>query len=188
MDVSKIPTGQDPPEEINAVIEIPAGDTAAKYELDTSSGAVFVDRFLHTSMRYPANYGFIPRTLAADGDPLDVLVVSPAPVHPGAVIPCRPIGVLLTTDQSGKDEKILAVPLERIHPLFDDVRTYLDLPLHQREQIVHFFEHYKDLEPDKWVTVNDWLGLSEAYAIIRQAIASFGNTDAIPARPPGVTP
>jgi inorganic pyrophosphatase len=154
MDLSKIPTGRNPPHEIDAVIEIPAGDTAAKYELDKSSGTIFVDRFLHTAMRFPANYGFIPGTLAEDGDPLDVLVVSPAPIHPGAVIPCRPKEVLLTTDQSGKDERILAAPLERVHPIFNDIRTYLDLPLHQREQIVHFFEHYKDVEPDKWGTVD----------------------------------
>jgi inorganic pyrophosphatase len=173
MDISKIPTGDNPPHELNAVIEIPMGDSHTKYEFDKDSGALFVDRFLHTAMRYPANYGFIPRTLAADGDPIDVLVVSPAPVYPGTVIRCRPIGVLMMEDEKGRDEKILAVPVNRLHPSHKAVVTYEDLSPHLVEQVAHFFEHYKDLEPGKWVTIGEWLGPDEACKLISQAIADY---------------
>jgi inorganic pyrophosphatase len=162
MDISKIPVGQKPPEDIYAVIEIPQGGEPIKYELDKASGALFVDRFLHTSMRYPANYGFIPHTLSEDGDPLDIMVISQSPVVPGAVIRSRPIGVLVMEDDAGLDEKIIAVPVDKLHPFHSGVRTYEDLPLILREQIAHFFQHYKDLEKGKWVTIVKWDGPEEA--------------------------
>ena len=173
MDLSKIPTGDNPPEILNAVIEIPSGDSYTKYEFDKETGALFVDRFLHTAMRYPANYGFIPRTLAADGDPIDVMVLCPAPVYPGTVIRCRPIGALMMEDEKGRDEKLLAVPVDRLHPSHQTVKSYADLTPHVLEQIAHFFEHYKDLEPGKWVKIGGWLGPEEACTIVRKAIADY---------------
>src|SRR6218665_1832025 len=143
MDISKIPTGKDAPKDIYAVIEIPMGGLPIKYEFDKESGALFVDRFLHTAMYYPANYGFIPNTLSDDGDPCDVLVVSQMPVVPGAVIRCRPVGVVVMEDESGQDEKIIAVPVDKLHPFYTNVKNYGDLPPTLCEQINHFFEHYK---------------------------------------------
>lgn len=171
MDVRQIPPGRNPPSDINAFIEIPQGGLPVKYELDKQSGALFVDRFLHTSMIYPANYGFIPNTLAEDGDPLDVLVVAPTPVVPGVVIRARPVGVLLMTDEKGVDEKILAVPHETLNPYYKDVRTHLDLPPLLIDQVAHFFRHYKDLEPGKAASVGDWAGLEAAHERILLAIA-----------------
>jgi inorganic pyrophosphatase len=170
MDISKIPTGSNPPAEINAVIEIPQGGVPVKYELDKGSGAVFVDRFLHTAMFYPGNYGFIPHTLSEDGDPVDVLVVTQVPVVPGAVIRCRPVGVLLMTDEHGGDEKIIAVPTDALHPFYNNVRSYEDLPQILRDQIAHFFQHYKDLEPGKWVKLMRWDGPSAAEQLISEAM------------------
>lgn len=166
MDITKIPAGINPPEDIYAVIEIPQGGLPVKYELDKASGALFVDRFLHTSMIYPANYGFVPHTLSQDGDPCDVLVVSQTPVVPGAVIRCRPVGALKMTDEAGPDEKIIAVPVDKLYPFYRDVQSYIDLPVILREQIAHFFQHYKDLEKDKWVTIVEWVGPDEAMALI----------------------
>jgi inorganic pyrophosphatase len=171
MDISKIPSGRNPPSEINAVIEIPQGGVPVKYEMDKESGAMFVDRFLHTAMYYPGNYGFVPHTLSDDGDPIDVLVVTQVPVVPGAVIRCRPVGVLLMTDEHGGDEKIIAVPAEALHPFFNGVRTYEDLPQILRDQIGHFFQHYKDLEPGKWAKVVRWDGPGAAERMIEAAIA-----------------
>ncbi len=151
MDYGKIPTGRDPPRDVNALIEIPLGGVPVKYELDKQSGTLFVDRFLHTAMFYPGNYGLIPHTLSEDGDPCDVLVVSQIPVVPGAVIRCRPVGALVMEDEAGPDEKIIAVPVDALHPFYAGVRSYEDLPGTLCEQIAHFFQHYKDLEPDKWV-------------------------------------
>src|SRR5580704_5034462 len=128
MDISKISIGQNPPDDINVIIEIPQGGHPVKYEMDKKSGAMFVDRFLHTSMVYPGNYGFIPHTLSADGDPRDVLVVGQSPVVPGAVIRCRPVGALLMKDEAGGDEKILAVPVDALHPFYSKVKSYKDLP------------------------------------------------------------
>ena len=142
-----------------------------KYELDKESGALFVDRFLHASMIYPANYGFIPHTLSEDGDPIDILVVSQEKVVPGAVIRSRPVGVLLMEDEAGPDEKIIAVPVDKLHPFHAGVETYEDLPSILLEQIAHFFQHYKDLEKDKWVTIVKWAGVEEAEQRIREAIA-----------------
>lgn len=167
MDISKIPAGVNPPDDIYAVIEIPQGGLPVKYELEKSSGALFVDRFLHTSMQYPANYGFMPHTLSEDGDPCDVLVVSQTPVVPGAVIRCRPIGALKMQDESGPDEKIIAVPVDKLHPFYRGVKSYLDLPEILRDQIGHFFQHYKDLEKDKWVTIVEWVGPEEAKALLK---------------------
>src|SRR5215475_5856501 len=147
MDISKIPPGRNAPHEVNAFVEIPQGGLPVKYELNEASGALFVDRFLHASMIYPFNYGFIPGTLAEDGDPLDILVVTPMPVVPGCVIRARPVGVLLMSDEKGVDEKILAVPVDRLNPFYKDVKNYLDLPPLLIAQIDHFFRHYKDLEP-----------------------------------------
>jgi inorganic pyrophosphatase len=170
MDISKIAIGRDPPFDVNAVIEIPQGGEPVKYELDKDSGAMFVDRFLHTAMFYPGNYGFIPHTLSEDGDPIDVLVVGQVPVVPGAVIRCRPIGALLMTDEKGADEKVVAVPVDALHPFYSGVRSYENLPPILREQIAHFFQHYKDLEKGKWVSVAKWVGPDEAGRMINEAI------------------
>ena len=172
MDLSKIPTGLNPPEDLNAVIEITQGGLPIKYEIDKESGALFVDRFLHTSMVYPANYGFFPHTLSNDGDPCDVLVISQVPVLSGAVVRCRPIGALLMKDEAGGDEKIIAVPVDKLHPFYRGIESYLDLPEILRDQIAHFFQHYKDLEKGKWVTIVEWVGPDKAKALIMDAIAA----------------
>lgn len=170
MDVSKISTGPNPPYEVYAVIEIPQGGVPVKYELDKDSGAMMVDRFLHTAMFYPANYGFVPNTLSDDGDPADILVVTGSGVVPGAVIPCRPIGVVHLEDEAGMDEKILAVPVEKLHPYYANVKSYRDLPEILIQQIVHFFEHYKDLEQDKWVKFIEMGDDESARQVIVEAI------------------
>jgi inorganic pyrophosphatase len=141
-----------------------------KYELDKASGAVFVDRFLHTAMFYPGNYGFVPHTLSEDGDPIDVLIVGQVSVVPGAVVRCRPIGALLMEDEAGLDEKIVGVPVDALHPFYTNVRSYEDLPPILCEQIAHFFSHYKDLEPGKWVKIVRWVGPDEAADLISAAI------------------
>jgi len=170
MDISKIPIGRNPPIDLNAVIEIPIGGVPVKYELDKTSGAMFVDRFLHTAMFYPGNYGFIPHTLSEDGDPCDILVVSNVAVVPGAVIRCRPVGALLMQDEAGMDEKVLAVPVDDLHPFYSNIRNYTDLPSVLIEQIAHFFEHYKELEQGKWVKVLRWLDAGEAQRLVQNAI------------------
>ncbi len=170
MDISKIPTGRTPPSDVNVIIEIPKGGEPVKYEIDKASGALFVDRFLHTSMIYPCNYGFIPHTLSGDGDPCDVMVVGETPVVPGAVIRCRPIGALLMEDESGEDEKILAVPIDKLHPFYEKVKSYADLPEILCAQIAHFFEHYKDLEHGKWVKVVRWADAEESMRLIQEGI------------------
>ena len=170
MDLSRIPIGKDAPRDINVVIEIPLGGQPIKYEVDKESGAMFVDRFLHTAMHYPVNYGFVPHTLSNDGDPVDVMVVSQIGVTVGAVLRSRPIGVLLMEDESGKDEKILAVPHSKLHPYYDEVQSYKDLPVILLQQIEHFFAHYKDLEPGKWVKVLRWGSPEDAYQLIVEGI------------------
>ena len=170
MDLKKIPIGKNPPNDVNVVIEIPLKGDPVKYEVDKESGAMFVDRFLHTAMFYPCNYGFIPNTLSDDGDPVDVLVVGRHSVVPGAVMRSRPIGVLMMEDEAGQDEKILAVPHPKLHPFYDDVNSYKDLPKTLIEQIEHFFAHYKDLEPGKWVKVTGWGDAAAAAKIIEQGI------------------
>ncbi len=171
MDVSKISPGRDVPWDINVVIEIPQG-SAVKYEVDKESGAVVVDRFLFTPMAYPAAYGFIPGTLAADGDATDALVLTPAQVVPGSVIRARPIGMLQMEDESGQDEKIICVPHDKIHPLYTAVHGIDDLAPIVRQSIEHFFTRYKDLEPGKWVKVTGWAGREEAGDVIRAALAA----------------
>lgn len=170
MDVRFIPPGQNPPHEVNAFIEIPQGGLPVKYELDERSGALFVDRFLHTSMLYPSNYGFIPNTLGDDGDPLDILVVTPMPVVAGCVIRARPVGVLLMSDEQGVDEKILGVPVDELNPFYSNVQTHEDLPPLLVQQIAHFFTHYKDLEPGKSASVGEWATLDIAHQRILQSI------------------
>jgi inorganic pyrophosphatase len=171
MDLKLIPIGRDPPSDVNAVIEIPLGGVPVKYEFDKKSGALFVDRFLHTAMFYPGNYGFIPHTLSEDGDPCDVLVISQVPVVPGAVIRCRPVGALLMEDEAGNDEKILAVPVDDLHPFYKGITSYRGLPTVMVEQIAHFFQHYKDLEKGKWVSIVKWLDARDAERLIMEGIA-----------------
>lgn len=170
MDINKIAIGNNPPEDINVIIEIPQNADPVKYEIDKESGAVFVDRFVHTPMFYPVNYGFLPHTLSEDGDPVDVMVLTPFPVVVGSVIRARPIGVLLMEDESGKDEKVLAVPHSKLHPFYNDVKTHTDLPEIQLRQIEHFFTHYKDLEKGKWVKVTGWADAATAARVIQEGI------------------
>ncbi|MBI1186865.1 MAG: inorganic diphosphatase [Alphaproteobacteria bacterium] len=174
MNVDALAAGRDPPREVNAFIEIPQGGLPVKYEFDPASGALFVDRFLHTSMIYPFNYGFIPRTLAEDGDSLDILVVTPMPVVPGCVIRARPVGVMLMSDEKGVDEKIMAVPVDALNPFYADVATYLDLPPLMLRQVEHFFAHYKDLEPGKGASVGEWRDLAHAHERIMLAVERAG--------------
>lgn len=173
MDISKIPVGKNPPWDVNVVIEIPLRGEPIKYEVDKESGALYVDRFLHTAMYYPANYGFIPHTLSDDGDPCDVLVVGNTPVMPGAVLRSRPIGALIMEDEAGQDEKVLAVPVDKLHPFYKDVASYRDLPEILIDQIAHFFQHYKDLEKGKWVKIKRWAEADEAGALIEAAIRNY---------------
>lgn len=173
MDISKIPVGKNPPWDINVIIEIPIGGEPIKYEVDKESGALFVDRFLHTAMYYPTNYGFIPHTLSDDGDPCDVLVVGRTPVLPGAVLRSRPVGVLLMEDESGEDEKVLAVPVDKLHPYYSGVKSYKELPAILVDQIAHFFQHYKDLEKGKWVKIKRWGDAEEAAKLIQESIERY---------------
>jgi inorganic pyrophosphatase len=170
MRLDAIPIGKNPPDDVNVVIEVPIGGEPIKYELDKEAGTLFVDRFLHTPMRYPGNYGFVPHTLSLDGDPIDVLVANTRPIIPGAVINVRPVGVLKMEDESGGDEKIIAVPSPKLTKRYLNVVNYLDLPVITREQIEHFFVHYKDLEPGKWVKLLGWGDAAEARAFITAAI------------------
>ena len=171
MRIDAIAVGHNPPEDVNVIIEVPIGGEPIKYEMDKAAGTMVVDRFLHTPMRYPGNYGFVPHTLSEDGDPIDVLVANTRPIVPGAVINVRPIGVLRMTDDAGGDEKILAVPVPRLTKRYEHVMNYTDLPRNTVEQVQHFFEHYKDLEPGKWVKMNGWGDAAEAKRLIREAIA-----------------
>jgi inorganic pyrophosphatase len=173
MDISKIPVGKDVPWNVNVIVEVPMGSQPVKYEMDKDSGALFVDRFIHTAMFYPCNYGFIPHTLSGDGDPADVLVLSQYPVQAGSVIAARPIGVLMMEDDGGVDEKILAVPVAKLHPFYNDITDYTQLPAIITEQIRHFFEHYKDLEKGKWVKILGWKDQNVAAEIIQEAIERY---------------
>ncbi len=170
MRIDAIPIGRDPPNDVNVIIEVPVGGEPIKYELDKASGTLFVDRFLYTPMRYPGNYGFIPHTLSADGDPIDVLVCNTRAIAPGAVMNCRPVGVLVMEDDAGGDEKVIAVPSSKITQRYDRVHSHEDLPEITLRQIQHFFEHYKDLEPGKWVKIKHWGDADEARQFIREAI------------------
>ena len=175
MFLSKISIGRNPPDEVNVLIENPMGGVPVKYEIDKESGAMFVDRFLHTAMYYPGNYGFIPHTLSGDGDPVDVIVIGRTPVMPGAVMRCRPVGVLLMEDNAGVDEKIIAVPVQALHPYHDNIENYTDIRPILRDQIEHFFSHYKDLEPGKWVKLKGWADAETARAMIVEGIERAKN-------------
>lgn len=170
MRIDKIATGRNVPDDVNVIVEVPVGGEPIKYELDKESGTLVVDRFLYTSMRYPGNYGFIPHTLSGDGDPVDVLIANSRAIAPGAVISVRPVGVLLMEDNAGKDEKIIAVPSQHISQRFDSIANYKDLPEITLSQIEHFFAHYKDLEPGKWVKILRWGDAAEARQMILEGI------------------
>jgi inorganic pyrophosphatase len=170
MRIEAISIGNNPPHDVNVIVEVPLGGQPIKYEMDKDAGTLVVDRFLYTPMSYPGNYGFVPHTLSEDGDPIDVLVCNTRQLVPACVINVRPIGVLIMEDNAGQDEKILAVPSHKLTKRYDNVRNYSDLPEITLQQIEHFFEHYKDLEPGKWVRIGDWHGVDEACELIRQAI------------------
>jgi inorganic pyrophosphatase len=171
MRIEAIAIGNNPPEDVNVIVEVPIGGHPIKYEMDKKSGALVVDRFLYTPMSYPGNYGFVPHTLSDDGDPIDVLICNTRPLVPGSIINVRPIGVLVMEDNAGQDEKIIAVPSPHLTQRYKDVYNYEDLPEITLQQIAHFFEHYKDLEPGKWVKIGDWRDASEARRLIVEAIA-----------------
>lgn len=173
MDLNKIDIGKKCPDEVNAVIEVPTYGAPVKYELDKDSGALVVDRFIGTAMHYPCNYGFIPHTLGEDGDPLDILVITHSPLMSGVVIPCRPLGMLEMEDESGGDAKLLAVPGEKLTPLYQNVREYSDLPQSILDEIAHFFEQYKALEPGKWARVDQWRGIDDARSEIMASVKRF---------------
>jgi len=173
MNIESIPIGNDAPNDINVVIEVPVGGEPIKYEMDKTSGALFVDRFLYTSMRYPGNYGFVPNTLSDDGDAIDVLIASTRAITPGAVINCRPIGVLIMKDEAGQDEKVIAVPSNKLTLRYKDVHNVTDLPKITLDQIEHFFAHYKDLESEKWVELDRWGDAAEARDLISQTMAAY---------------
>jgi len=170
MRIDAISIGENPPEDVNVIIEVPLGGQPIKYELDKEAGTLVVDRFLHTPMSYPGNYGFVPHTLSEDGDPIDVLVCNTRPLVPGCVINVRPIGVMLMEDNSGQDEKVIAVPSHALTKRYDAVTNYTDLPEITLQQIEHFFEHYKDLEPGKWVKLGGWPDKATAERLILEAI------------------
>jgi inorganic pyrophosphatase len=170
MRIDAIAIGHNPPDDVNVIVEVPIGGEPIKYEMDKAAGTLVVDRFLHTPMRYPGNYGFVPHTLSDDGDPIDVLVANTRPIVPGAVINVRPIGVLKMDDEAGGDEKIIAVPVPKLTKRYEHVVNYTDMPEITLQQIRHFFEHYKDLEPGKWVKVVGWGDAQEAKRLIAEAI------------------
>ncbi len=173
MNLDAISAGENPPSDINVVIEVPIGGEPIKYELDKDSGALVVDRFLYTPMRYPGNYGFVPHTLSDDGDPIDVLVANTRGIAPGAILNCTPVGVLVMTDEAGQDEKLIAVPSLKTTQRYKNVRNYSDLPDITIHQIEHFFEHYKDLEGDKWVKIDRWGDREEAESMLMESIRRY---------------
>ncbi|HKY89453.1 MAG TPA: inorganic diphosphatase [Nevskiaceae bacterium] len=173
MSLNLVPTGKNPPDDINVIIEIPMNSEPVKYEIDKDSGEVFVDRILSTPMRYPCNYGYVPHTLCGDGDPLDVLVMTPMPLVPRCVINCRPIGYLAMKDESGSDEKLIAVPNNKISPLYKNVNSIRELADPILDQIAHFFQHYKDLEKGKWVKIEGWHGPKDAQKAVMASIEKF---------------
>ena len=173
MPLNLVTSGRDVPNDVNVVIEIPLRGDPVKYEVDKDTGAVFVDRFMVTAMHYPCNYGYVPHTLSEDGDPADVLVVTPHPLISGSVIRCRPVGMLSMTDDAGPDPKILAVPIDSLTELYRGVRSSDDLPKSLLAQIAHFFQHYKDLEAGKWVKIDGWLGPEEAKAELLACVARY---------------
>lgn len=181
MSLNSVPAGKNLPEEINVIIEIPAHADPVKYEVDKDSGAIFVDRFMSTCMHYPTNYGYVPHTLSLDGDPVDVLVPTPFPLLAGSVIRCRPIGVLNMTDESGEDAKILAVPVDKLSTIYRGINEITQIPDLLLNQISHFFEHYKDLEPNKWVKIEGWQDAQAARDEITSSVTRYEETDDKPA-------
>ncbi|MBJ7313129.1 MULTISPECIES: inorganic diphosphatase [unclassified Rugamonas] len=173
MSLNKVPSGRDLPNDFNVIIEIPMNADPIKYEVDKESGAIFVDRFMGTAMHYPCNYGYVPNTLSDDGDPVDVLVITPFPLIPGVVVRCRPIGVLKMTDESGEDAKVLAVPVDKVLSIYSHWQKPEDLNELRLRQIQHFFEHYKDLEKGKWVKIDGWYGVEDAKQEILNGVASY---------------
>lgn len=176
MGLMRVSSGRDVPNEINVIIEIPMRGEPVKYEVDKESGALFVDRFMTTSMYYPANYGYIPNTLSEDGDPVDVLVITPIPLLSGSVIRCRVVGMLNMADESGIDAKLLAVPVDKLSKNYQSIKTYNDVPKHLLLSLEHFFQHYKDLEEGKWVKIEGWSGPEEAKQEILSSIERFKTT------------
>ena len=175
MSLKAIEAGRDVPNSVNVVIEIPMRGEPVKYEVDKATGALFVDRFMSTAMFYPANYGYIPQTLSEDGDPVDVLVLTPVPLVSGSVIRCRPIGMLKMTDEAGVDAKLLAVPLDKIAPMYQSVSSHEDIPSHILNTIEHFFSHYKDLEKGKWVKIEGWEGPEAAKSEILASVKRYND-------------
>ena len=173
MALNDVPSGKSLPNDFNVIIEIPAHADPVKYEVDKESGAIFVDRFMGTAMHYPCNYGYIPHTIAGDGDPVDVLVVSQFALPPGVVVRCRPVGMLAMTDEAGEDAKVLAVPVDKLTPMYRSVESPRDLPQITLDQIAHFFAHYKDLEPGKFVKINGWFGQEEAKKEIMEGVDRY---------------
>jgi inorganic pyrophosphatase len=173
MSLDKVTPGNNVPESFNVIIEIPMNADPIKYEVDKESGAMFVDRFMTTAMHYPTNYGYVPKTLSGDGDPVDVLVITPYPLYPGVVVPCRPIGILMMEDEAGVDGKVLAVPTDKILPMYTHWQKIEDVNQMRLNAIAHFFEHYKDLEKGKWVKVLGWEGLDSAKKEILDGIANY---------------
>ncbi len=181
MNLDRVTSGDDVPNEINVIIEIPAHSDPVKYEVDKETGAMFVDRFMSTAMHYPANYGYVPHTLSPDGDPVDVMVATPVPLISGSVIRCRPVGVLKMTDESGDDAKVLAVPVDKVCRMYRSAREVSDMPPMLLEQIAHFFEHYKDLDEGKWVRVQGWGDAEEAKKEILSAVEMYRSAPEKPA-------
>ncbi|MES2236671.1 MAG: inorganic diphosphatase [Rugosibacter sp.] len=173
MSLNRVPSGKNLPDDFNVIIEISMHSEPIKYEVDKESGAIFVDRFMSTAMHYPCNYGYIPHTISGDGDPVDVLVVSQFALPPGVVVRCRPIGMLKMVDEAGEDAKLLAVPVDKLTTLYSNIKILQDLPQSLLNQISHFFEHYKDLEPGKFVKVEGWVGLEEARSEIMSGVATY---------------
>jgi inorganic pyrophosphatase len=181
MALNDVPSGKSLPNDFNVIIEIPAHADPVKYEVDKESGAIFVDRFMGTAMHYPCNYGYIPHTIAGDGDPVDVLVVSQFALPPGVVVRCRPVGMLGMTDEAGDDAKVLAVPVDKLTPMYRSVESPRDLPQITLDQIAHFFAHYKDLEPGKFVKINGWFGQEEAKKEIMEGVDRYQKASDKPA-------
>ena len=181
MSLNKVPSGKNLPDDFNVIIEIPMHGEPVKYEVDKDSGAIFVDRFMNTAMHYPCNYGYIPHTLCGDGDPVDVLVVTPVPLQTGVVVRCRPLGVLKMEDEGGQDAKLIAVPVDKLSTLYRHMKSHADLPEITLKQISHFFQHYKDLEPNKWVKIEGWFGVDEARNEIMSSVANYQNATDKPA-------
>lgn len=172
-----MPAGRNVPNDFNVIIEIPMNSDPIKYEVDKESGAIFVDRFMGTAMHYPCNYGYVPQTIAGDGDPVDVLVITPFPLLPGVVVRCRAVGMLRMTDEGGSDAKVLAVPVDKLLPIYSNIQKPEDLNELTLRQIQHFFEHYKDLEKGKWVKVEGWTGAEEAKQEILDGVKNFADAD-----------